>query len=200
MADENKVVEIKGELSLPEKDWTKELKLVKEMTAAKCNETEFKLLCFMAQEYKLNPLLKEIWAIKWQEHKPALIFCSRDGLISIAHRSGQFGSMKTTCEIDEKTKIPVSATCTIWRKDYDKPFENTVYYKEYNTRQSLWLTKPRVMLMKVAESTCLRRAFSISGFYTPEEIHKDETAKGMDKSKEVKEGEVDDKGDNKGTN
>jgi phage recombination protein Bet len=157
------------EINLPAKDWSKELQLVKDITAKNCDTTEFKLLLFMAREYGLNPLKKEIWAVKYQDN-PALIFVSRDGLLTIAHRSGQFGAMETTCELDQVTKRPVSATCTIWRKDFEKPFKNTVYFSEYNRKMALWIEKPCVMIMKVAESSCLRRAFNVSCLLTPEEM------------------------------
>lgn len=167
-------VVVKDEFQLPSKQWTKELRLVKDITAKNCNDTEFKLLCFMANQYGLNPLKKEIWAVKYSGN-PALIFVGRDGLLNIAHRTNQFGSMETTCEIDKTTKKPVSATCVIYRKDYEKPFKNTVYFEEYDTHQALWRTKPKMMLMKVAESTCLRRSFNISGLYVPEEMPEKDT-------------------------
>jgi phage recombination protein Bet len=155
---------------MPSKDWTKEYKLVKEITAKGCNDTEFKLLWHLSKIYDLNPLKKEIWAVKGFGEAPAQIFVSRDGLLSIAHRSGQFGNMETSCELDPKTQQPVSATCTIYRRDYDKPFKVIVFFDEYNQKQALWLKKPKAMLMKVAEATCLRRAFNVSGVYSPEEF------------------------------
>jgi hypothetical protein len=42
--------------------------------------------------------------------------------------------------------------------------------KEYSTGKALWASKPKTMLIKVAESQALRRAFSISGIYSPEEM------------------------------
>jgi len=175
MEEKNEIQKIE-EIKLPERDWSKELKLVKEITAKNCNTTEFKLLLAMAREYGLNPLKKEIWAVKYMNN-PALIFVGRDGLLNIAHRTGQFGAMETFCELDPVTKRPVSATCTIYRKDFEKPFKSTVYFDEYNRKMALWLEKPKTMLMKVAESTCLRRAFNISGILTPEEMPEQENNK-----------------------
>jgi phage recombination protein Bet len=165
-----------NQIELPNSDWKKELDLVREITAKNCNDTEFKLLLFMAQEYGVSPLKKQIWAVKFQG-KPVQVYLSRDGLIHLAHQSGQFGSMSTTVEFEPDkpgftplVKKPVSATCKIWRKDYDKPFECTVYFKEYDQKQALWISKPAVMISKVAESTCLRRAFDVSGAYDPSEM------------------------------
>jgi len=50
------------------------------------------------------------------------------------------------------------------------PFEVEVYASEYSTGKNLWRDKPRTMIQKVAEAHALRRAFSISGLYAPEEI------------------------------
>jgi len=50
------------------------------------------------------------------------------------------------------------------------PIEVEVYASEYSTGKNLWRDKPRTMIQKVAEAHALRRAFSISGLYSPEEI------------------------------
>ena len=161
-------------------DWEKQIELVKNITAKNCSPEEFALLCHMSKVYNLNPLKKEIWAVKYANN-PALIFVGRDGLLKIAHSTKKFGSMETTCDVevqDPNAKVqfkraislPVSATCTIWRNDYDKPFKTTVYFDEYNRGMALWKEKPKAMLMKVAEAQCLRRAFEVSGVYIPEEM------------------------------
>lgn len=147
--------------------WPKKLALVKAMVAKDCTDTEFELLVHLAKENGLDPLKREIFAIKYGA-APAQIFAGRNGLLSIAHRRGQFGSMKT--DIHEEEGKPVSATCEIYRKDYDKPFVATVYFSEYNKNTPIWHEKPRTMLTKVAEAACLRRAFNISGIYVEEEM------------------------------
>jgi hypothetical protein len=60
--------------------------------------------------------------------------------------------------------------CRVYRKDMSHPFEVEVYASEYSTGKNLWRDKPRTMIQKVAEAHALRRAFSISGLYSPEEI------------------------------
>jgi hypothetical protein len=60
--------------------------------------------------------------------------------------------------------------CRVFRKDMAHAFYVEVYEKEYTTGKNLWQTKPRIMIQKVAESSCLRRAFSVSGLYCPEEM------------------------------
>jgi len=152
--------------------WERQLALVKSIVAKDCSDDEFLYLIHQAKSYGLNPLRKEIWAVKFAG-RPALVFAGRDGYLSIAHKSGKFGSMKTTFEFPKENNIgiPISATCLVFRKDYNLPFECTVFFNEYNSSSNpLWKKMPCVMLGKVAESSCLRRAFNISGLYDPSEM------------------------------
>jgi len=146
----------------------KKIDLIKAKVAGNCTQTEFELLMYLAAKYDLDPLSKQIWAVKFQD-SPAQIYVGRDGYLQIAHRSGQFDGMKSWVEYDEKDN-PVKGKCTVFRKDMSHPFETEVLFKEYSTGKNLWATKPSVMIIKVAESVCLRKAFSISGVYDPDEM------------------------------
>jgi phage recombination protein Bet len=160
---------------LPKKWSDEELNLIKAKVAPDCTDSELKLLLYMSHEYGLDPLLKQIWAVKRSETQPALIFVGRDGMLAVAHRSGHFDGMKSWVDYDEKG-IPTKGHCVIWRNDMAHPFESEVLFKEYEVPvpksgyKGLWQTKPSVMLIKVAESVCLRKAFSISGVYDPDEV------------------------------
>lgn len=132
------------------------------------SDDDFKLFIELANRYELDPMLKQIWYVKYG-NSPAQVFAGRDGFLDIAHRSGQFDGMHTTLDRDDKGNI-VSATCEIWRKDSSHSFICTALMDEYNTHKSLWYTKPGTMIIKVAESQCLRKAFSISGLYDPSEM------------------------------
>ena len=149
-----------------------EMLLLRNVIAKGCTEPEFKLLMYMAKTYGLDPLLKQIWAVKRNESQPALIFAGRDGMLAIAHRSGVFDGMQSGVkyEGEGKDKKPVSAWCEVWRKDMSHSFKTEVPFSEYNTGFSVWKTNPSAMILKVAEAVCLRKAFSVSGLYAPEEI------------------------------
>jgi phage recombination protein Bet len=146
--------------------------LIKAKVAPDCTDTEFELLMHMANTYGLDPLLKQIWAVKRNANTPALIFAGRDGMLAIAHRSGHFDGMQSgvVYEGAGEDKKPVSAWCEIWRNDMTHSFKTDVPFSEYNTGYSVWKTNPSAMILKVAESVCLRKAFSVSGLYCPEEI------------------------------
>lgn len=161
-------------------DWTKELQLVKDISAKGCTDTEFKLLVYTAKLYGLDPLKKEIWAIKYGS-SPANIMAGRDGFLSIAHRSGKFNGMKTEFKPSEKTEVPgiktagidmdSTATCTVYRKDMANPISVTVQMREYyNMVNPVWKSKPITMLCKVAEAQALRKSFNVSGLYDPDEF------------------------------
>jgi phage recombination protein Bet len=172
--DENKTLQplIKpGEITrveVPRLD-EKKIALIKAKVAGNCTDTEFELLLYMADKYKLDPLLRQIWAVKFGD-RPAQIYAGRDGFLEIAHRSGHFDGMQTVVNYSSDGKTIESATCTVWRNDMTHPFVANVLFKEYNTGKNLWLDKPAVMIGKVAESVCLRKAFSVSGLYSPEEM------------------------------
>lgn len=152
-----------------------QISLIKAKIAPNATNTEFELLMYMSRKYNLDPLLRQIWLVKFQD-SPAQIYAGRDGFLEIAHRSGQFDGLESWCEYtevgtaDNVKKLPLRAFCTVWRKDCSHPFKSEVLFTEYTTGRNLWLTKPSVMLIKVAESVCLRKAFRVSVLYDPDEM------------------------------
>jgi len=143
-----------------------QIQLIRDMCAKDCTDNEFLLLMQLARTYQLDPFTKQIWAVKYGNN-PAAIFCGRDGFLAIAHRSGKFDGMESGTRKDGDDLV---GWCRVYRKDMSHPFEVEVYASEYSTGKNLWRDKPRTMIQKVAEAHALRRAFSISGLYSPEEI------------------------------
>lgn len=158
-----------------------EINLIKSTVAKDCTNTEFKFLMYLASEYNLDPIRRQIWCIKYGDN-PATIFTGRDGFLQIAHRSGQFDGMKSWVEYakdaegNDDYSRPIKGHCTVWRKDMTQPFETEVLFQEYvipqqpGKKPTLWQTKPSVMILKVSESVCLRKAFAVTGLYSPEEM------------------------------
>ncbi|MDD2246399.1 MAG: phage recombination protein Bet [Proteiniphilum sp.] len=144
-----------------------EIALIKNIAAPKCTDDEFKLLLYQAQTYNLDPLLKQIWAVKYSDNKPASIFAGRDGFLAIAHRSGAFDGMESGFKQDGTNVI---GWAKVYRKDMSRPFSVEVNMKEYNRNQGTWLTHATTMIVKVAEAQALRKAFQISGIYSPDEM------------------------------
>ena len=146
--------------------------LIKNIAAPKCTDDEFKLLLYQAKTYKLDPLLKQIWAVKYTDSKPASIFAGRDGFLAIAHRSGAFDGMESGFRTTDKGEV--IGWAKVYRKDMSHPFCVEVSMKEYNRNQGTWLTHGTTMIVKVAEAQALRKAFQISGIYSPDEMPEQE--------------------------
>jgi phage recombination protein Bet len=144
--------------------------LIKRMYAKNTTDDELKLLLYMSNKYNLDVMARQIWCVKFQG-QPAQIYTGRDGFLEIAHRSGVFNGMEsgTTGSIKDKD---LKGWCRVYRKDMEHPFAVEADFDEYSTGKSLWASKPKTMIQKVAESQALRRAFSISGIYSPEEMGK----------------------------
>ena len=142
------------------------LRLIRDMFAKGANDNEFGVMVELARKYQLDPFARQIWLVKYGD-SPAQIFCGRDGYLAIAHRSGQFDGIQSGSRIEDNELI---GWCRVYRKDMSHPIEVEVYASEYSTGKNLWRDKPRTMIQKVAEAHALRRAFSISGLYSPEEI------------------------------
>lgn len=155
------------------------IQTVRHMYAKGATDPEFKIFCEMARLTGLNPMLKLIWCVKNENRPdlPAQIYVSRDGLLAIAHRSGQFNGMESGTKKNEDGDEV--GWCTVWRKDMDHPFHSEILRKEYDTQKALWKDKPATMSIKVAEAHCLRRAFDIQGVYTPDEMPEPEPMREM---------------------
>ena len=148
--------------------WTQsQIQLIKDTVAKGVTNDEFALFLYTATKYNLDPLIKQIWCVKYGT-APAAIFTGRDGFLAKAHESGKFDGLKTTPQFGQDGKV-VSATCAVYRKDMKHPIEVTVYLQEYNSGKANWAKMPTTMICKVAESQALRKAFSISGIYSEEE-------------------------------
>lgn len=161
--------------NLPQTIPEEKYELIRNMFARGCSNDEFAVLIELANRYQLDPFAKQIWAVKYPD-RPAQIFAGRDGYLAIAHRSGQFNGMQSNISRDADGNI-VSATCCVWRKDMEHPFERTVFLDEYNTGKSVWKEKPATMIVKVAEAQALRLAFNISGLYDSSEFDVEEPHK-----------------------
>lgn len=73
--------------------------------------------------------------------------------------------------------VPEMAICRIKLKDMSKPIEHTVYWKEYartnkkGEYMAMWSKMPGIMLCKVAEAGCWRKAVpELAGIYTSDEM------------------------------
>ena len=120
-------------------------------------------------------LEKNVYAIAYGQSYS--LITSIDYARKIAMRSGLAGKSAPTYEFSDDGKTVVSCTVTVKRNadgvigDYTA----TVYFDEFNTKKNLWISKPKVMIAKVAEMHALRSAFpeEMSKSYIEEEMEKE---------------------------
>jgi hypothetical protein len=108
----------------------------------------------IADRYGLDLMLKHLVLV---DGRP---YITRDGLLHIAHRSGQFDGMDVTdpVVVDVGAGKFWTARCSVHRKDMSRPF---TYAGRYPTTGGNQKFAPE-MAVKVAEVMALRRAFDVS--------------------------------------
>lgn len=114
-------------------------------------EKEVYMALNIIKSYSLNPFKREVHIIKYG-NSPAQVIVGYEVYLKRAERTGQLNGWDVTA--DEN-----SATCTIYRKDWDKPLVWTVAKAEFDKGQASWKSMPEFMLKKVAIAQAFRLAF-----------------------------------------
>ncbi len=170
---------------------TTNLNLLRNTVAIGATEDELNMLLYLSKEYNLDPLKKEIYLIKYSGR--STILTSRDGYLKIANLHPEFNGLesdvvyhgdKLTKREDgsllieygpehlsfDKPKLS-GAFCSVFRKDRSKATTIFVSIRDYYKKGApIWEQYTNAMILKVAEAMALKRAFSISGLVTREEI------------------------------
>ena len=118
----------------------------------------------VCNRYELDPLLKHVVVIP-----QGGVYITRDGLLHIAHRSGQLDGIEIVSGpdlVDGEWRVTVS----VYRKDMSRPFTFPGRYPAAGGNRKY---APE-MALKVAESMALRRAFDVSGLGIVDEQLPDE--------------------------
>lgn len=162
--------------------------LVKNTVAKGASDDELALFFHLAQTYGLDPFAKEIWCLKYG-NQAATIFTSRDGYLKIANGRTEMdgiqsdavyendqlvkradGTVEHTYGTPERGKL-IGAYAMVFRKDRSRAAYFYAPMAEYNAGSNpTWKKYPTAMIIKVAEACALKRAFSISGLVTQEEM------------------------------
>lgn len=149
-----------------------QMQIMKNMIAKGLTEDEFKMFLYMCMRHNLDPISRQIYAVK--RGNTMTIQTGIDGFRLIAERTGKYSPGKPTEYIyDEKSKL-ISATAYIKKKvgnDWHD-VSATAFLSEYTVKNPMWDKMPHVMLEKCAESRAIRRAFpsDTSGLYTDDEM------------------------------
>lgn len=130
------------------------------------SNAEFAAFLLVAKEYKLNPLLKEIYAFP-AKGGGIVPVVSIDGWVNLINSHPQCDGFEFAVEHDDRDEL-VSMTCTMYRKDRSRPILVTEYLVECVRNTEPWAMKHRMLRHKTLIQ-CARYAFGFSGIYDPDE-------------------------------
>jgi phage recombination protein Bet len=131
-------------------------------------DEELMALTVVANQYGLNPFLKEIHAFAGKGGGIVPIV-GIDGWLRIINDHPQMDGIETDYTLDSAGQ-PISCTCTIWRKDRSRPVKVTEYLSECRRPTDPW-KMPFRMLRHKAEIQAARVAFGLGGIYDEDEAH-----------------------------
>lgn len=171
------------------------IELIKQTVAKGATDLELELFFHACKRTGLDPLMKQIYAIKrWNaaEQREAMTFQTGiDGYRLIADRTGHYaGSSDAEYEENLDGSLPTLARVTVTKLVNGVPcqFTSSARWAEYVQKNkqgqptSMWVKMPYLMLAKCAEALALRKAFpaELSGVYTHEEMQQaDEPQQGV---------------------
>lgn len=146
----------------------------------------------MSQAFGLNPFKREIYAVGYGENWN--IITGYEVYLKRAERIGKLDGWEATVEGSGEN---MTATVTIWRKDWKMPFKHTVLFSEVCQKtkdgklNSVWSKMPSFMCRKVAIAQAFRLCFpdEFGGMpYTADEMPSEDDMKNITpKSELVKE-------------
>jgi len=135
------------------------------MPAQHTNE-QFAALMLVANEYDLNPIVKEIYAFP-AKGGGLVPIVSIDGWVNLVNSHPAADGFEFEFEHNDKNEL-VSCTCRMYRKDRGRPVTVTEYLSECIRSTDPWKMKHR-MLRHKAMIQAARYAFGFSGIYDEDE-------------------------------
>jgi len=165
----------------------RQIDVIKQTVAKGASDNELAMFLELAQRYQLDPFAREIWCVDMGGGSKT-IMAGRDGYLAIANRHPAFDGMESDVvregdtfsrsgagvehSYGAKRGNILGAYALVHRTDRTRPAYFFAPFAEYNSSKSAWKSYPSAMIIKVAESMALKRAFSISGLVTQEEMDK----------------------------
>lgn len=173
--------------------------ICKEATIAEC-----RIFLETCKQYHLNPFTKEAYLIHYDNKNgdtASTIVLGKTCYMKMAEAHPQYdgfeaGVIVFVPEVGElihregsiiyKGEELVGGWAKTYRKDRSRPFYEEVNFSEYDTKKSLWVTKPVTMIRKVALVHTLREAFpaTFGGLIDESEVPVDAEADFRDLSAE----------------
>lgn len=161
------------------------IELIKRMYCKDATDEELGLFMHVCKKSGLDPMLKQVYAIKRYDSSTKTmklsIQTSIDGYRLIAERTGRYSPGREPTFCYNKEGGIFSATAYIKKMTADGTWHEvgaTAFFNEYcqKTKEGnptqFWLKMGHVMISKCAEALALRKAFPdyLSGIYTDDEM------------------------------
>jgi len=143
------------------------LDTLKSTVFQKATNEEMLALVTVANEYDLNPFLKEIYAFP-AKGGGIVPIVSVDGWNKMLIRQPAFDGIKFAFGYKEDGSLD-SCTATIFIKDRSHPVEITEYFDECKRNTDPWNNMPRRMLRNRTLCQASRVAFGFSGIHNDDE-------------------------------
>lgn len=157
------------------------LELARQTVAPGLSEDEFAVFSHACRHTGLDPLMKQIYAIKrWDkanQREKMTIQVGIDGARLIADRTGRYAGSDDGIFSGVPKADDFASTVTVYKLvgGVRCPFTGTARWSEYcpgEKQDMMWRKMPHTMLEKCAEMKALRKAFpaDLSGLYIAEEM------------------------------
>lgn len=146
--------------------------ICKEATIAEC-----RIFLETCKQYHLNPFTKEAYLIHYDNKNgdtASTIVLGKTCYMKMAEAHPQYDGFEAGLILQDdvageiyhregsiiyESETLLGGWAKTYRKDRSRPFYEEVSFSEYDTKKSLWVTKPATMIRKVALVHTLREAF-----------------------------------------